>query len=140
MCSLGNRNVLINAGFASPSSNLSVYFCVFISRTTGKMFYCFHHIFWLVVDLQLWQVLFKKALRLHFLQSSVMFLFTFRQRRGETLVKRLPCHEEFSIFERMSISFNRKANVISALSEIFSQARYKLYRGIPPTDVLKKIP
>ena len=44
------------------------------------------------------------------------------------------------MFERMSIFFDRKMNVISAPNEIFFQARYKLWRGTPSTDLSKKIP
>ena len=45
-----------------------------------------------------------------------------------------------SMFERMSIFFDRKMIVISAPNEIFFQARYKLQRGIPSTNLSKKIP
>ena len=45
-----------------------------------------------------------------------------------------------SMFERMSISFDRKMNLISAPNEISIQARYKLWRGTPSTDSSKKIP
>ena len=44
-----------------------------------------------------------------------------------------------SIFERMSILFDRKMNVISDPNEIFFQARYKLWRGTPSNDLSKKI-
>ena len=45
-----------------------------------------------------------------------------------------------SMFEQMSIFFDRKMNAISAPIEIFSQARYKLRRSTPSTDLSKKIP
>ena len=45
-----------------------------------------------------------------------------------------------SIFERMSIFFNRKMNVISAPNEIFFQLCCKLRRDNPSTDLSKKIP
>ena len=44
------------------------------------------------------------------------------------------------MFERMSIFFDRKMTVISAPNEMFFQARYKLQRGNPSTDLSKKIP
>ena len=43
-------------------------------------------------------------------------------------------------FERMSIFFDGKMNVISAPNEIFFQACYKQQRIIPSTDLSKKIP
>ena len=45
-----------------------------------------------------------------------------------------------SMSEVMSITFDQKMTVISAPNEILFQARYKLYKGIPSTDLLKKIP
>ena len=45
-----------------------------------------------------------------------------------------------SMFERMSIFFDRKRNVISTPNEVFFQARYKLWRGTRSTDLSKKIP
>ena len=52
------------------------------------------------------------------------------------------CHllRLLSMFERMSIFFDRKMNVISAPNEISLQTRYKLWRGTPSTDLSKKIP
>ena len=44
-----------------------------------------------------------------------------------------------SMFERLSILFDRKMNAISAPNEIVFQARYKLWRGTPSTDLSKKI-
>ena len=42
-----------------------------------------------------------------------------------------------SMFERMSIFFDRKMNVISAPKEIFFQGRHKLQRSIPAIDLSK---
>ena len=44
-----------------------------------------------------------------------------------------------SMFERISIFFDQKMNVISAPNEIFFQARYELWRDTPSTDLSKKI-
>ena len=45
-----------------------------------------------------------------------------------------------SMFERVSIFFDRKMTMILASNEILLQARYKLKRGIPSTELSKKIP
>ena len=45
-----------------------------------------------------------------------------------------------SMFERMSIFFDRKMNVILAPKEIFFQARCKLLKGTLTAHLSKKIP
>ena len=44
-----------------------------------------------------------------------------------------------SMFERISILFDRKMIAISAPNEIFFQARHQLWRGTPSTDLSKRI-